>query len=101
MLLSRRIWCCTPKVQEMIFGATRSGMKLEVFARASACVIGGTLVCRRPPPARKPCPELVWAEFQVAHHAGAPGRAQVTTGFCSVCNWGGKLLMAKLLGMTS
>jgi len=87
----------------MIFGETRSGIKLEVAARASACVDGGTLTCSRPPPARNPCPELmvVGLGSHVSHQAGRPDKAQVTAGFCSVCSCGGKLLMAKLLGITS
>src|SRR5262249_7533833 len=101
MLLSRRSSCCTPSVQEMTFGATRSGIKLDDFARAAAWVAGGTFVCNSPPPARKPCPESVRAGFQVLHQAGRPASAQVIEGFCSVCNCGGKLLIAKLLGMTS
>src|SRR5580704_12914359 len=68
-------------------------MKLLVAARAAAWVVGGTFTCRRPPPARKPTPE--------PHQAGAPGSEQVMAGFCSVWSSGGRLLMAKLLGMTS
>src|ERR1700681_2212172 len=68
-------------------------MKLPVAARASACVVGGTFTCRRPPPARKPAP--------LTHQAGAPGSEQVIAGFCSVWSCGGRLLMAKLLGTTS
>src|ERR1700730_1747857 len=68
-------------------------MKLPVAARASAWVAGGTFTCKSPPPARKPTP--------VGHQAGAPGNEQVMAGFCSVCSCGGRLLMAKLLGMTS
>src|SRR5215467_469916 len=101
MLLSRTSSCCTPRVQVMIFGETRSGIRLEVLARASAWLAGGTLVCSKPPPARKPCPESIFDGSQAVHQAGAPGRAQVTEGFCSVCSCGGKLLMAKLLGITS
>ena len=36
-----------------------------------------------------------------AHHAGAPGSEQVIAGFCSVCSCGGRVLVAKLLGITS
>ncbi len=85
----------------MILGSTRSRMMLPVLARAAACVVGGTLVVSKPPPARNPCPESVRLLFHVAHHAGAPTKAQVTAGDCSVCNSGGRALIAKLLGITS
>src|ERR1700745_4107055 len=101
LLVPWRSSCCTPRVQVMIFGETRSGIRLEVPARASACVAGGTFTERRPPPPRNPCPESTFDGSQVLHHAGAPGRAQVTAGFCSVWSCGGKLLIAKLLGITS
>ncbi len=87
------IWCCTPSDQVKILGSTMSGMKLLVAARASAWVTGGTLTWSNPPPARNPVP--------VAHQAGAPESAQVIDGFCSVCSWGGRELVGKLLGITS
>src|ERR1700687_5573714 len=101
MLESRITWCCTLRDHVMTLGSTWSGMRLAVFARAAACVVGGTLTVSKPPPDRKPWPESVWAGFQVAHQAGRPGSPQVMAGFCSVCRCGGRLLMAKLLGVTS
>src|SRR5258708_23232934 len=64
-----------------------------VASRASACVAGGTLTCRRPPPARKPEPD--------PHHAGGLGSPQVISGFCSVCNCGGSDNKGKFCGVTS
>src|SRR5215470_9136141 len=98
MLLSLSSSCCTPSDHVMTFGSTMSRINACVAALASAVVVGGTLTCRRPPPARKPGPGLPPLEV---HQAGAPGSAQVRVGFCSVCNSGGKLLIAKLRGITS
>src|ERR1700720_480607 len=104
MLLSRNSSCCTPNVQVITFGETRFGMSDCVAARASACVTGGTFTCSNPPNCRKPWPAVGLvglAASKVAHHCGAPASAQVSPGFCSDCNCGGKLLIAKLFGMTS
>src|SRR5215468_2241427 len=79
-------------------------MSDPVAARASACVTGGTFTCSSPPNCRNPCPAVGLvglAGLNVAHHCGAPASAHVRTGFCSDCNWGGKLLLAKLFGTTS
>src|SRR5579859_7938878 len=93
MLELRISSCCTPSDQVITFGAIWSGIRLPVAARAAACVVGGTLTCSNPPPARNPVP--------LAHHAGGLGNEQVIAGFCSVCNCGGRLLIAKLFGTTS
>src|SRR6266404_7884799 len=84
--------CCTPSDQVITFGATWSGIRFAVAARAAAWVVGGTFSCSNPPPARKPWP--------VAHQAGGVAEPQETEGLCSVCNCGGRLLMAKLFGTT-
>src|SRR5258706_3873119 len=78
-------------------------MRLCVAALASFWVVGGALTVKRPPPAKKPWPEstTVGLELHVLHQAGLPGSAQVIAGFWSVCNCGGRLLIAKLLGVTS
>src|SRR5262249_46007048 len=99
MLVSLNTSCCTPRDQVITFGSTMSRINACVAALASAVVVGGTFTCRRPPPARKPGPGV--PPGPEVHHAGAPDSLQVNVGFCSVCNCGGRLLFAKLSGMTS
>src|ERR1700726_3980527 len=55
-LVSRNNSCCTPSDQLITFGSTWSGMIFPVAARASACVVGGTFTCNKPPPTRNPGP---------------------------------------------
>src|ERR1700740_3603125 len=93
MLELRNSSCCTPSDQVITFGATWSGFRFAVAARAAPGVVGGTFSCSKPPAARKPWP--------VAHRAGGEAEPQDTEGLCSVCNCGGRLLMAKLFGTTS
>src|SRR2546430_9719612 len=99
MLVSLNTSCCTPSDQVITFGSTMSRINACVGFRAPAVVVGGTLTCRRPPPARKQEPGL--PPGPEVHHAGEPGSAHVSVGFCSVCNSGGKLLTAKFVGITS
>src|SRR5258705_2761386 len=104
MLLSRNSSCCTPNVQVMTFGDTWFGISDCVAARASARVTGGTFTCNNPPNCRKPCPAaglVGLAGLKFVHHWGAAASAQVSPGICSDCNCGGKLLIAKLFGLTS
>src|SRR5260370_42603824 len=70
-----------------------------VAALASAVVVGGTFTWRSPPVWRKPGPGL--PPGPEVHHAGAPDSLQVSVEFWSVCNSGGRLLIAKLSGITS
>src|SRR5258708_39593152 len=78
-------------------------MRLWVAALLSACVFGGALTVKRLTPAKKPWPELttVGLGSEVLHHAGLPESAHVIAGFCSVWSCGGRLLIAKLFGVTS
>ncbi len=105
ILVSRTNSCWTPSDHVITFGSTMSRINACVLARASAVVVGGTLNCRRPPPERNPGPGvgLPPTTGPDVHHAGGGGlvEEQVAFVFCSVCNSGGRLLMAKLRGMTS
>src|SRR5262249_41935373 len=98
MLLFLSSSCWTLRDQVITFGSTMSRIRACVAARASAVVVGGTFICRSPPPARKPGLGLLLLEV---HYAGALGSAHVSVGFCSDCNSGGRLFTAKLRGITS
>src|SRR5260370_22869087 len=99
ILVSRTNSCWTPSDHVITFGSTMSRINACVAALASAVVVGGTFSWSRPPVARKPGPGV--PPGPEVHHAGAPDDLQVSVWFCSDCNSGGRLLIAKLRGMTS
>src|SRR5260370_25575100 len=104
-LVSLNNSCWTPSDQVITFGSTMSKINACVLARASAVVVGGTLNCRRPLPARNPGPGagLPPTIAPHVHHAGGGGfvEEQVAFVFCSICNSRGRLWWARVTGLPS